>query len=41
VPLSLLLGYGIARSSAALFQELRNSIFATVAQKAIRKVGQP
>lgn len=40
VPLALLLGYGIARTTAAAFQELRNSVFATVAQKAIRKVGR-
>ena len=38
IPLALLLGYGIARTTATAFQELRNSVFATVAQKAIRKV---
>jgi ABC-type transport system involved in Fe-S cluster assembly fused permease/ATPase subunit len=40
VPLSLLVGYGLARSTATAFQELRNSVFATVAQKAIRKVSR-
>lgn len=29
---------GVTRISASLFQELRNAVFATVAQKAIRKV---
>ena len=38
VPLSLLLGYGVARTTATAFQELRSAVFATVAQKAIRKV---
>lgn len=40
VPLSLLVGYGLARTTATAFQELRNSVFATVAQKAIRKVSR-
>jgi ABC-type multidrug transport system fused ATPase/permease subunit len=40
VPLSLVVGYGIARSTALGFQELRNSIFATVSQKAIRAVAR-
>ncbi|KAG5513602.1 hypothetical protein PMAC_001034 [Pneumocystis sp. 'macacae'] len=35
---SIIIGYGLARISATAFQELRNSIFATVSQKAIRKV---
>jgi ATP-binding cassette, subfamily B (MDR/TAP), member 7 len=39
IPVMLILGYGIARASASGFGELRNAIFATVAQKAIRKVG--
>ena len=40
IPTALVIGYGIARSTAAAFQELRNSIFATVAQHAIRKVSR-
>lgn len=35
---SLILAYGATRIGATLFQELRNAVFATVAQKAIRKV---
>ncbi|KAF2435992.1 P-loop containing nucleoside triphosphate hydrolase protein [Tothia fuscella] len=35
---SLVLAYGATRIGATIFQELRNAIFATVAQKAIRKV---
>ncbi|CAM9877989.1 unnamed protein product [Phaeothamnion confervicola] len=38
VPVALVLGYGVARSTAAGFQELRNAVFATVAQQAIRRV---
>lgn len=37
-PLLLALSYGIARSSAAGFSELKNAIFAEVAHGAIRKV---
>ena len=33
---SLLLGYGAARLGSVLFGELRNAVFASVAQKAIR-----
>ena len=40
VPLSLLLGYGIARSSAFGLQEARNAIFATVTQPAVRRVAR-
>ena len=40
VPMSLLLGYGLARSSAMGFQELRNAVFATVAQPAVRRVAR-
>jgi ABC transporter ATM len=40
VPMSLLLGYGIARSSAMGLQELRNAVFATVAQPAVRRVAR-
>ncbi|KAM0327200.1 hypothetical protein ACHAQA_006333 [Verticillium albo-atrum] len=35
---SMILAYGATRVCATVFQELRNAIFATVAQKAIRKV---
>ena len=34
-----LLGYGMSRAAASGFQELRNAVFATVTQAAIRKVG--
>ncbi|XP_057670425.1 iron-sulfur clusters transporter ABCB7, mitochondrial isoform X1 [Diorhabda carinulata] len=37
---SLLLGYGIARASAAGFNELRNAVFAKVAQHSIRKIAK-
>lgn len=40
VILGLTLTYGIARFGATLFGELRNAIFATVAQKAIREVSR-
>ncbi|CAG9784800.1 unnamed protein product [Diatraea saccharalis] len=35
---SLLVGYGIARATAAGFNELRNAVFAKVAQHSIRKL---
>jgi ATP-binding cassette, subfamily B (MDR/TAP), member 7 len=35
---SMLIAYGASRIGATLFQELRNAVFASVAQKAIRKV---
>ncbi|KAH7080788.1 P-loop containing nucleoside triphosphate hydrolase protein [Paraphoma chrysanthemicola] len=35
---SMILAYGITRMGATLSQELRNAVFASVAQKAIRKV---
>ncbi|KAI4111345.1 MAG: hypothetical protein LQ339_000544 [Xanthoria mediterranea] len=35
---SMILAYGVTRISAAIFQELRNAVFASVAQKAIRHV---
>lgn len=38
--LSMVLTYGVARFGATLFGELRNAIFATVAQKAIREVSR-
>lgn len=40
IPLSLICGYGLARFTANASQELRNAIFAGVAQKAIRKIGR-
>eukprot|EP01116_Phalansterium_solitarium_P023213 TRINITY_DN8019_c0_g1_i1.p1 TRINITY_DN8019_c0_g1~~TRINITY_DN8019_c0_g1_i1.p1 ORF type:complete len:681 (-),score=229.33 TRINITY_DN8019_c0_g1_i1:78-2120(-) len=38
VPISVLLGYGLARTGALLANELRNTVWAKVAQKAIRTV---
>ncbi|KAL8912264.1 MAG: hypothetical protein Q9171_002719 [Xanthocarpia ochracea] len=35
---SMIIAYGVTRISAAIFQELRNAVFANVAQKAIRRV---
>jgi ATP-binding cassette subfamily B (MDR/TAP) protein 7 len=35
---SMILAYGLTRIGAALFQEIRNAVFASVAQKAIRRV---
>jgi ATP-binding cassette, subfamily B (MDR/TAP), member 7 len=35
---SMIVAYGITRIGAALFQEIRNAVFASVAQKAIRNV---
>ncbi|CAG8343561.1 unnamed protein product [Penicillium nalgiovense] len=35
---SMIIAYGVTRIGATLFQELRNAVFASVAQKAIRKV---
>ena len=37
---SMLIAYGATRIGAALFQELRNAVFASVAQKAIRNVAR-
>lgn len=39
-PVTMVLGYGIARSSALASQELRNAIFAYVAYDAIRTVSR-
>jgi len=39
-PLMLALAYGLARSSAAGFAELRNSVFSSVAHGAIRQVAR-
>lgn len=36
----MVLGYGIGRSSAHGMQELRNVVFATVAQPAVRRVSR-
>eukprot|EP00939_MAST-03C_sp_MAST-3C-sp1_P000167 g167.t1 len=40
VPLAALVGYGVARSTASLFQELRSAVFAKVVQTAIRDVAR-
>ncbi|KAK2734805.1 Iron-sulfur clusters transporter atm1, mitochondrial [Myotisia sp. PD_48] len=37
---SMIIAYGVTRISATLFQEMRNAVFASVAQKAIRKVAR-
>ncbi|KAI9816520.1 MAG: Iron-sulfur clusters transporter atm1, mitochondrial [Pycnora praestabilis] len=37
---SMIIAYGATRIGAAVFQELRNAVFASVAQKAIRKVAR-
>ncbi|KAJ5630950.1 uncharacterized protein N7484_011050 [Penicillium longicatenatum] len=37
---SMIIAYGVTRIGATLFQELRNAVFASVAQKAIRKVAR-
>jgi ATP-binding cassette subfamily B (MDR/TAP) protein 7 len=38
VPVAILVGYAVARTTAAGLQELRNTVFASVAQRAIRSV---
>ncbi|XP_050335380.1 iron-sulfur clusters transporter ABCB7, mitochondrial isoform X2 [Bactrocera neohumeralis] len=38
VATAMLLGYGVARASAAAFNELRNAVFARVAHHSIRKI---
>lgn len=38
LPVALLLGYGVLRFAATLFGELRDAVFAKVAQRAIRRV---
>lgn len=40
LPVAVLLGYGISRAAASGFNELRNAVFAHVAQDAIRSVGK-
>ncbi|KAK0532140.1 Iron-sulfur clusters transporter atm1, mitochondrial [Tilletia horrida] len=37
---SVILGYGLARIGAAAFSELRNAVFANVAQRSIRRVAR-
>lgn len=37
---SMIIAYGVTRIGATLFQELRNAVFASVAQKAIRNVAR-
>lgn len=39
-PVAMVIGYGIARSTAAGFAELRNAIFSTVSHGAIRQVSR-
>ena len=39
VPVALIGAYGCARAGAVVMSELRNAVFAKVAQGAIRKVG--
>jgi ATP-binding cassette, subfamily B (MDR/TAP), member 7 len=38
VPVAMVLGYGIARTTASAFGELRSTLFSSVAQRAIRQV---
>lgn len=38
IPVGLIVGYGAARAGAALFNEIRNAIFAEVAQKSIHQL---
>ncbi|KAJ9573620.1 hypothetical protein L9F63_008961, partial [Diploptera punctata] len=40
VATTLLIGYGVARASAAGFNELRNAVFAKVAQHSIRRIAR-
>ncbi|XP_065201952.1 iron-sulfur clusters transporter ABCB7, mitochondrial [Planococcus citri] len=40
VATSLLIGYGVARAGAAGFNELRNAVFAKVAQHSIRRIAK-
>ncbi|KAI1940129.1 Iron-sulfur clusters transporter atm1, mitochondrial [Ophidiomyces ophidiicola] len=37
---SMIVAYGVTRIGATIFQELRNAVFASVAQKAIRRVAR-
>ena len=38
VPVSLLIGYGLARTTGVLFSELRGAMFAKVTQEGIRQI---
>ena len=40
LPLAWVVGYGVSRATASGMQELRNAVFAHVAQDAIRRVGR-
>lgn len=40
VATSVLIGYGVARASSALFNELRNAVFGKVAQSSIRRIAK-
>jgi len=40
VAFAVIVGYGLARTGASLFNELRNAVFAKVAQSSIRKVSR-
>ena len=40
IPLALVLGYGVARTTGTAFQEMRNTVFSVVAQQAIRNVAK-
>ena len=39
-PILLVMGYGLSRATASGMQELRNALFATVAQDTIKKIGK-
>ena len=39
IPIALVLGYGISRTTSSFMQELRNAVFAHVAQDTIKRVG--
>lgn len=38
VTTSLIIGYGLARAGAAAFNEIRNAVFASVAQQSVRRI---
>src|SRR3954451_18240066 len=38
VPVAMILGYGLARVTSQAFNELRNGVFAKVAQRAVRQI---
>ena len=39
MPVALVIGYGLLRLAASAFQELRDGVFAAVAQRTVRRVG--